>query len=143
MKTGFKPHIVIDTNVIVSGILFQASIPRDVLTQALNEYSVTFSEQTWDELSLVLQRSKFDRHFSLEIRLLALTNLASKIEVISSKTSISDCRDPKDNKFLALAIDAGAKIIVTGDKDLLVMHPYQGITICTPAEFLSHHTADL
>jgi putative PIN family toxin of toxin-antitoxin system len=143
MKTGFKPHIILDTNVIVSGILFQASIPRDVLTQALNDYSVTFSEQTWDELSLVLQRPKFDRHFSLERRLLALTNLASKIAIIGSKTTVTDCRDPKDNKFLALAIDAGAKIIVTGDKDLLVMHPYKDITICTPAEFLSRHTADL
>lgn len=143
MKTGFKPHIVIDTNVVVSGILFQASIPRAVLTHALNDYLVTFSEQTWDELSLVLQRPKFDKNSPLERRLLALANLASKIEINSSKTIVTGCRDPKDNKFLALALDTSAKIIVTGDKDLLVMHPYQGITICTPAEFLSHHTADL
>ena len=64
------------------------------------------------------------------------------MSLIQSHTTVTDCRDPKDNKFLALAIDAGAKTIVTGDKDLLVMHPYQGITICTPAEFLSHQPAD-
>lgn len=136
MTTEFRPCIVVDTNVILSGILFESSVPRDVLTHALNDYLLVFSDRTWDELSLVMQRPKFDRYFNLEKRLLALTNLASKIKLIKSKTVISDCRDPKDNKFLALAIDTDAKFIITGDHDLLVMHPYKGIHVCTPAEFL-------
>ncbi len=48
-----------------------------------------------------------------------------------------DGRDLKDNKFLALAIDARAVCIVTGDADLLALDPYRGITVCTPAEFLA------
>jgi len=47
------------------------------------------------------------------------------------------CRDPKDNLFLALAAVVGAKIIVSSDHDLLVLHPWQGVAIPTPAEFLS------
>jgi uncharacterized protein len=49
---------------------------------------------------------------------------------------VTDCRDPKDNKFLALALDANAQTIVTGHQDLLVMHPYSGVAICTPVQFL-------
>jgi predicted nucleic acid-binding protein len=50
--------------------------------------------------------------------------------------SIDACRDPKDNKFLELAVEAGAACIITGDKDLLVLNPFRNIPIFTPAEFL-------
>lgn len=46
------------------------------------------------------------------------------------------CRDPKDDQFLALAVAANASAIVSGDDDLLVLHPLQGIDILKPAEFL-------
>jgi putative PIN family toxin of toxin-antitoxin system len=49
---------------------------------------------------------------------------------------VSNCRDPKDNKFLELAIDGKATSIVTGDKDLLVLHPFRNINIVTPGAFL-------
>lgn len=49
---------------------------------------------------------------------------------------IIDCRDPKDNKFLELAFAGKANCIVTGDKDLLVMHPFRGINIISPFDFI-------
>lgn len=49
---------------------------------------------------------------------------------------IRACRDPKDDKFLELAIDGRADAIVTGDQDLLVLHPFRGIAVLTPAEYL-------
>ena len=49
--------------------------------------------------------------------------------------TVSECRDPKDNKYLALAHEAQAACIVTGDKDLLDLHPYRGIAILTPRQF--------
>jgi predicted nucleic acid-binding protein len=54
---------------------------------------------------------------------------------------ITDCRDPKDNKFLELAIDGNADYIITGDPDLLILHSYRGISIVTPSQFLSILTA--
>jgi predicted nucleic acid-binding protein len=48
------------------------------------------------------------------------------------------CRDPNDNQFLALAVAAEADVIVSSDKDLLVLNPWRGIPIVTPAEFLSN-----
>jgi predicted nucleic acid-binding protein len=47
------------------------------------------------------------------------------------------CRDPNDDMVLECAVVSGAQFIVTGDKDLLVLNPYSGIQIVTPAEFLA------
>jgi hypothetical protein len=51
---------------------------------------------------------------------------------------VTDCRDPQDNKFLALALDGKATHIVSGDEDLLVLYPFRGIPILTPRGFIAH-----
>ena len=130
-----KPRIVLDTNVIVSAILFKGQAIRSVLTRALNDHCVVFSQATWDELATVLQRSGFDKTMPLGSRLLVLAELATRVEIVAVTSVVSDCRDPKDNKFLALALDAGAGMIVTGDADLLALHPLRGVRICLPAGF--------
>jgi predicted nucleic acid-binding protein len=50
---------------------------------------------------------------------------------------VTDCRDPKDNKFLELALSGKATHIVSGDEDLLVLHPFRGILILMPQAFLA------
>jgi predicted nucleic acid-binding protein len=50
---------------------------------------------------------------------------------------VTDCRDPKDNKFLELAVSGRATHIVTGDPDLLTLHPFRGVAIMTAQAFLS------
>ncbi len=57
--------------------------------------------------------------------------MSSSVTLVRS----SDCRDPKDNPFLALAIDGKADLLISGDKDLQVLHPYQGIPIISPSEY--------
>ena len=47
------------------------------------------------------------------------------------------CRDPTDDKFLELAVSGNADLILSGDKDLLTLHPFRGIPIVTPAAFVS------
>ena len=139
MKTESKPRIVIDTNVIVSGILFKGQTIRRLLLLALNEYQLIFSQLTWDELASVLQRDGFERHMPLGARLRVLAELATLVEVVPTTSLVADCRDPKDNKFLSLALDAGVTVIVTGDDDLKVLHPYRGIEILAPAQFMLRH----
>jgi putative PIN family toxin of toxin-antitoxin system len=51
--------------------------------------------------------------------------------------TIRECRDPKDDKFLELAVNGRANVLVTGDKDLLALHPFRGIPILAPAQYLS------
>jgi predicted nucleic acid-binding protein len=54
---------------------------------------------------------------------------------------ISICRDPRDDKFIELAIAGQAKCIVTGDKDLLNLHPFGELAILTPRQFLEFSIA--
>ena len=89
-----------------------------------------------EELAEVLSRNKWDRYVSIKDRqefIRRLLHVATMIPVLSE---VTDCRDPKDNQFLALAADAEADCIVSGDKDLLVLHPWRGIAIVSPADFL-------
>ena len=56
--------------------------------------------------------------------------------MVEVNTSIDACRDPKDNKFLELAISTGASCVISGDQDLLVLNPFQNIPIVSAADFL-------
>jgi predicted nucleic acid-binding protein len=58
-------------------------------------------------------------------------------ELVVVTDIVTDCRDPKDNKFLELALSGQATHIVSGDEDLLVVHPFHGILILTPQAFLT------
>jgi putative PIN family toxin of toxin-antitoxin system len=139
MRTEPKPRLILDTNVIFSGVLFKGEAIRSLLIYVLNEYQLVFSQTTWDELASVFQRDAFKKMMPLGARLRVLAELASKVEVVESTSIVTDCRDPKDNKFLSLAIDANAIAIVTGDDDLKVLHPYKGIAIQSPADFMRLH----
>lgn len=136
MTAAVKPCLVLDTNVIVSSLLFKGEALRGLLKTALNQYNVVFSEMTWDELAQVMQRERFEKILPLGARLRVLAELASRVEIVPSTTVVLDCRDAKDTKFLSLALDAKALAIVSGDADLLVLHPYHGIAICAPSDFL-------
>ncbi len=72
------------------------------------------------------------------MRLIVDTNILVRIgEFIEPKIEITESRDPKDNKFLELAVAGNADCIVTGDNDLLELHPFRNIRIITPKEFLT------
>ena len=57
-------------------------------------------------------------------------------ELVDATERVNVCRDPKDDRILELAINGDAAAIVTGDSDLLVLNPFRGVRIVTPAEFL-------
>jgi putative PIN family toxin of toxin-antitoxin system len=65
-----------------------------------------------------------------------LSALLREAEVIDTVDVVTDCRDPKDNKFLELALSGRGSHIVTGDADLLVLHPFRGIAVVTPQSYL-------
>ncbi len=58
-------------------------------------------------------------------------------EVVEVVDVVTECRDPKDNKSLELALSGKGSHIVTGDSDLLVMHPFRGSAIINPQSFLA------
>ncbi len=137
MKSEAKPRIILDTNTFVSGIVFKDDLLRRFVNFAVDEYGLVFSNETWDELSKVFQRDKFEENLPLGTRLSVLALLASRVTVIHPTSIVTDCRDPKDNKFLALALDANVETIVSGEGDLKTLDPWRGILILSPEAFAS------
>jgi uncharacterized protein len=129
-------RLVADTNVYVSYLLVPHSTPRRAIDQSLNSGTLLFSEATMQELSTVLGRSKFDRYVSAMERQAFLDVLERAGELIPILQTVRACRDPNDDKFLEVAVNGSADTVVTGDADLLALHPFRGIAITTPAAWL-------
>lgn len=94
-------------------------------------------QEMYDEIANVLIRPKFDRYLSVTTRILLLEDLKDVVQFIEPTVLITACRDPKDDIYLSLAISAEATCIVTGDKDLLVLHPFRNIPIINASTFLN------
>lgn len=128
-------RFVFDTNTIISAALFSQSVPREALDKALLTGSLLVSDTTILELMTVLLREKFDRYLSREKRELFLAEFLRQTTLIDISEPVVACRDPKDDKFLEVAINGGATAIITGDDDLLVLNPYRNVRILPPRAF--------
>jgi putative PIN family toxin of toxin-antitoxin system len=138
-------RVVFDTSTLVGVALKVGSVPHRALSFALDHCEVCVSAATLMELDEVLSRDKFDRYMPRGTRL-ALASLlrlhAHHVEVTTADEAALQppCRDPKDNKFLALAQLGVADILVSSDDDLLTLHPWCGIQVVTPAAFVAMMT---
>jgi len=130
-------RVVFDTNVVISAMLLPLSIPRQALDRAMREGRPLISTATITELDAVIHLPKFDKYLSEEERIEFLTTLVHEAELVNVVEAVTDCRDPRDNKFLELAVSGRATHIVTGDSDLLVLHPFRGIIVVSPSAFLT------
>jgi putative PIN family toxin of toxin-antitoxin system len=129
-------RVVFDTNIIVSALMFPKSLPRKVIDQVDLSGTILVSSATMLELNEVLTRKKFERYFSQEQRLNFIAKFFGKAEMIEILERVEICRDPKDDKFLEIAINGRANYLITGDQDLLVLNPFQETLIITVSQFL-------
>ena len=129
--------IVLDTNTILSALCFPQSIVRQAFNKATIEHQIVASEATWAELTEVINRPKFDKYIPKIQRLAFIETVKQKAIFYEITETITDCRDPKDNKFLELAVAADAQYIVTGDLDLLIINPFRTIHILKSGDFLA------
>jgi len=88
------------------------------------------------ELREVLNRTRFRKYFAVEDAAAFLAKLTEGNDWIAPAIRLKVCRDPKDDKFLELALSASATHLVTGDFDLLVLDPYENVRIVSPRDFL-------
>jgi putative PIN family toxin of toxin-antitoxin system len=132
-----KSRIVIDTNVIISALLIKKSVPFQVVSTAFEQGIILYSNPTFNELKQVVFRRKFDRYLTSEERNIFLFKFANESESVEIKEEIKACRDAKDDKFLELAVNGNADLIITGDIDLLVLNPFREIEIITPEVFIA------
>lgn len=133
-------RVILDTSTLVSAALRIGSMPHQALLLALSSCELCASTETLAELGQVMERKKFDRYLDRESRraFAALIGRNAQVFTVDS-TSLEEaqppCRDTRDTKFLALALAAEADALVSSDEDLLVLHPWRGIPIMTPAKF--------
>jgi putative PIN family toxin of toxin-antitoxin system len=127
---------VFDTNVLVSALLLPDSKPRHALNRALREGKVLVSFAALAELNEVLSRKRFRRYVDEEDVRSFLAALTREADWVDVGIQIQACRDPKDDKFLELAVSGQGTHIVTGDTDLLAPDPFRGIAILPPHRFL-------
>ena len=134
-------RVILDTSTLVSAALRSSSVPDQVLLKALRTCELFASAETLDELSRVMDRKKFERYLDRKSRRAFVALMRHHIHLIAVQPADlaavnPPCRDPMDNIFLALAIASEADVLVSSDEDLLVLHPWRGIPIMAPAEFL-------
>lgn len=132
-------RLVLDTNVVVAGLLWQGP-PRHLLAATIERRVRCFtSSALTDELGRVLRYPKFAARIALyhvtpnELlhRYLQLTEMVSPAPLPKPVA-----RDSDDDHVLACALAARARLIVSGDSDLIELEEYEGVVVVTPAEAL-------
>ena len=137
MSTKARERVVVDTNALISRLLLPRSIPGQAVRKAVADCQLLASDATIMELADVLGRAKFDPYVTIRERQEFLRLFNRIAERIPITRVIQVCRDPEDDKFLELAVNGAAQLILTGDADLLALHPFHGIEILTPASYLA------
>jgi putative PIN family toxin of toxin-antitoxin system len=133
--TNKPAYIVIDTNVLISAGLLPTSKTAQVLALAVEHFVIAQNQHTWHELETRIARPKFAPYFGDSGRLQHLIKIAQSIQYFDVAAEVSVSRDPSDDKFIALAIDSGAKLLISGDPDLKDIRTHKGVEIVSPAQF--------
>ncbi len=131
-----KPRVILDTNLLISRALTLKSVTANAVRTIIEHCHIIVSQATMDEFATVLCRIgskgyiKEKESYDL---ILAYKEIVEWIPIIEH---VQICRDPKDDKFLDLAINGKAEYIITGDQDLLVLHPFKDTKILPHSEFI-------
>ena len=128
-------RVVIDTGVLISAAIKAQTVPSIAVYRAVQRDVVLKSDMTEAELREVIARPYLARLIAPTARV-RLMDLMASAELVPVTERITACRDPKDDKFLELAVNGRADLIMSGDADFLVLNPFRTIPIITPAAFV-------
>ena len=134
--------IVFDASAVVSAALREDGVPERALLRAEKTELFALSAEVDAEIAGVLDRPRFAEAVPATRRARILDTLRGQAVWFVPTERVNDCRDAKDNKYLELALASGAWAIVSGDADLLVLHPWRGVRILRPAEYLAETAKD-
>lgn len=132
-------RVVVDTNILVRALIMpQGSVGPVLLRLRRGDYTLLYSQSLLEELIDVLNRPRIRGKYGLsddDLKTI-ISLILVRGEAVTPTQPITACRDPKDNQFLEAAVAGQAEVIVSGDDDLLALHPFAGIPILQPAAFL-------
>lgn len=125
--------IFLDTNVLISAFIARGGHSHEILTHAVHQHELYFSDFILRELKQKL-RAKF--HFS-NTAIKKLTDFMERFLVRGETASVVDkiCRDPDDDQVLADAETNHVDFILTGDQDLLILKTHKNIRIIAPRDY--------
>ena len=137
-------RLVLDTNVVASGLLWNGAPARLMDAAQADEVELCTSRILLAELTRILRRTKFNKAISatgssLDDLVMGYVELATLVTPMPIPPTV--LRDPDDDHVLACALAAGADLVVSGDKHLLEIKSYQNILIITAAEAASRFAA--
>ena len=128
-------RVVLDTNVLVNAALKPISMPGMAALLVERRGGRLKSPGTEQQLFEVIARPYLASLIDTEAQAWS-KKLIAAAELVTITECITACRDPTDDKFLELAINGHADVIVSGDSDLLVLNPFRKIPIVTPVTFV-------
>jgi uncharacterized protein len=132
-------RVVLDTNVLVSAPLFAGISSELVPLWQRSAITILLSRGILEEYLRVFSYPKFQLS-EAEIKGLTEEELLPYVEVVNPRRRLRVVeRDPSDNKFLECAVAGKARVIISGDKDLLSIVLYRQIRIQSPAKFLAEN----
>lgn len=137
MKVERRLAVVLDTNVWISAALSQAGAPAKVVAHVLAHAMPVFSEATFAELRSRIWKPKFDRYLTIEARNKMLDialSVAQWVEIPTTLSPQSHCRDRNDDVFIHTALSANAGWLISGDDDLLSAPPVPQLQIMSPRQ---------
>jgi putative PIN family toxin of toxin-antitoxin system len=130
---------VVDANILVRAVIKPSGTVGPVLLRLRHgDYTLLYAQSLLEELIDVLNRPRIREKYRLtgqDIQTV-VSLILLRGEAVIPQERITACRDPKDDKFLEVAVSGRADVIVSGDQDLLVLHPFAGIPILPPVAFL-------
>jgi putative PIN family toxin of toxin-antitoxin system len=131
---------VVDTNVLISGAFGKGETINLLFNELFNKHQLLTCEEILEELHSKLDSPKLRRFIDQEVERVFISQFKSRCICLLLETHVEACRDPEDDKILSLAISASADCIVSGDKDLLILHPFESIPILSPSTFLEKYS---
>lgn len=132
-----KPRVILDTNVLISYALKPSAGMSRVVHTAFDHGRLLISQDTFDELRSVIERFVKRGFVTVQEASEFLGSIVEAAEWVKILETVQACRDPKDDKFLELAVNGQATFLVTGDQDLLVLHPFKETLILSPKDFVA------
>lgn len=139
MEKTAKIRFILDTNILVSWLINPVLADLDNWLYS-EKIELAFSAELLQEFVDVTNRPKLRKYFKSRNADDILMLIREHVVFVDVKSIVEACRDPKDNFLLALAADAHAAYLLTGDKDLLVLGKYGNTIIITWADFIKRQT---
>ena len=132
-----NPRVILDTNLLISRALTPSSLTASAVRLIVDHCDLLVSQATMDEFASTLTRIQSKGYVKQDEALVLITAYKEMVEWVPIIKRVQECRDPKDDKFLELALNGRADYIITGDKDLLVLNPFIETQILTTKDFIT------